>query len=318
MRSPAATSTIMPGATWRAGSVARPPVGLEHRDRLRVERQQPRRRPARAAPRAPVEVAPDQQEEQQHDRAVEIGVLAAARGLEQAHRQASTSPTVIGTSMLVRPRRSACQAEREERPAGIDDRRQRDQRREPVQQRTRRLAHALGVAGPDRDRQQHHVAGGEARDRHGAQQLPLGRVLAGGELRRVVGNRAEAEVRKGPQQATGQLLGPAPGHREPPRGQVDARALDRRVGREGALDAAHAAAAMHAVDHQMQPMQPALGLHIPVDDGDSLARRIGDPERVRGHGRRNTRRVPRQTSPAASMLRSTSHWPASGSSTSAS
>ena len=74
----------------------------------------------RALPaRALVEIAADQQEEQQRDGAVEIGVLGR-RGWSRPGSSpgARITASEIGTSMLVRPARSARQAERKNgRPA---------------------------------------------------------------------------------------------------------------------------------------------------------------------------------------------------------
>ena len=58
----------------------------------------------------------------------------------------------------------------EERLARIGGGRQRDQRREPVEEVAGLLRHVGDVAGPYRDRQQHDVHGGEARDREALHQ----------------------------------------------------------------------------------------------------------------------------------------------------
>ena len=101
----------MPGPTSLAGRQRSVPSAVEHGDGAGIERQQTLGRGARAAARAPVEIAADQQEEQQHHRGIEIGVLAAADRLGRLIAAASETPSAIGTSMLVRRWRSAPQAE---------------------------------------------------------------------------------------------------------------------------------------------------------------------------------------------------------------
>ena len=147
IRSPAATRRSSRRDRGRRNRTA-PAVGSSTVT-ARVPRARRRSAAARVPAGAPVEIAPDQQEEQQHDRGVEVDVRAAAAVSNRLMPLASRTPSEIGTSMLVRRLRSA-RARIEERPAGVQDRRQRDQRREPVQQVPRRRSHVLEVAGPDR------------------------------------------------------------------------------------------------------------------------------------------------------------------------
>ena len=84
-----------------------------------AQRQQLLGRRASLAAGAMVEHAADQQEEQQRDGGVEIGVRAALRCVcARLMPVTRITPTLIGTSMLVRPWRSAATAERKNgRPA---------------------------------------------------------------------------------------------------------------------------------------------------------------------------------------------------------
>ena len=103
----------------------------------------------RLAPHRLVEHAPEQQEEQQHDGGIEIGVVRRAAASRTSDMpSASITPSEIGTSMLMRPARSARQALAEERLARIGRRRQRDQRREPVEE-VARLVGVMSVTLPD-------------------------------------------------------------------------------------------------------------------------------------------------------------------------
>ena len=143
-----------------------PPVGIEHRHRARSKGQQALGGGTRLAASPAVQIAADQQEEQQRHGTVEIGVLGATHGFEQAHaggKQYGQGYRHIHVEPAAgqRPGRGA-----EEWQAGIGDRRQRDEGGEPMQQVPGRRPHILEMPGPDRNRQQHHIGRGEARDRH--------------------------------------------------------------------------------------------------------------------------------------------------------
>ena len=136
IRSPAATSTSCPAsqllAGARCGSCRRAAstvtaAAFSASSRSAAERG--------AAAGALVEIAADQQEEQERDRRCR-NRRAGRRGWSRPGSSpgARITPSEIGTSMLVRPARSARAGRAEERPAGIGDGRQRDQRLEPVQQ----------------------------------------------------------------------------------------------------------------------------------------------------------------------------------------
>ncbi len=189
MRSPVPTSTRSPGATdcWLRRWML--PSGCKHRDIGGAQRQQLFGGGPRLAARAVVEHAADQQEEQQRDGGVEIGVRAAAAcvcaRLMPVTRMHADADRHVHVGAPMAQRRSGGG---EERPSGIGDRRHRDQRRDPVQQVARRRPHvvqqAADLAGPDADRQQHDVAGGEAGDRERTQQGAAGGVLRRRERRR--------------------------------------------------------------------------------------------------------------------------------------
>jgi hypothetical protein len=271
---------------------ALPAVGVDHHHGAGVQGQQPLGGRAGPAARPAVEITADQQEEQQHHGRIEVGVLAAAHGLEQAHGGRQHDPyrdrhVHVGAAAAQRsPGRG------EEWAPRIGDRRQRDQRREPVQQRPRRLAHALRVPSPHRDREQHDVAGGKARHRHGAQELPLLAGIAGCERRRVVGHRPEAQLLEDADELGAEGRRAMPGEREPARREVDPRLVHRRLRAQRALDAAHAAAAVHALDHKVEAVLIALRAHVGADAGATrhLGRRSAEglsfESSARAHGRR--------------------------------
>ena len=124
------------------GHIAAAAVGLDQRGALGGERDQLRDGRAGAGAHQVVEVAPGEQEEQQRDGGVEIGMRLAVDGLEQAHEG--------GEQHAERDRHihvDAAEPERidrriEEGPTGIGDGGKRDHRRQPVEQVAR------GAFGP--------------------------------------------------------------------------------------------------------------------------------------------------------------------------
>ena len=128
--------------------------------------------------------------------------------------------------MLVRPARRATKRGAEERPSSVGDRRQGDQRLEPVEERAGGIAHAGRVAGPDRDRQQHDVAGREPGHGEAAQQFALGRGRPAPAAGR--GRTARRYSRAPPPPAPAGCRArarPASAMRQPARGQVHPRRL---------------------------------------------------------------------------------------------
>ena len=169
-------------------------VRLQQRHRAAAQGQQALGGGARAAACPMVEVAADQQEEQQGHRGVEVGVFAAVDRLEEAHARGEQHAERDRHVHVRPPAAQGGEGGAEEGPAGEEDRRQRDQGREPVQQVAGRRSHVMEVPGPDRDRKQHHVAGCEAGDRQRDQQLLLAAVFAGALLARIEGRHPEAQA----------------------------------------------------------------------------------------------------------------------------
>ena len=175
----------------------------------------------------------------------------------------------IGTSMFVRRSASACERRREEGTTGINNGRQGDQGGEPVQQRPGGLAH-IG-ARPDRDREQHDVAGGEAGNRHGAQQLFFGQCIGRAERRGIIGSGRIAKLIEGRDHLVTDV-GRAD-HRQPAGGEVEARSLDARQTADLALDFLETTAAMDIVNHQIQLGPTGTGRH--ADSVGWLGKRLG-------------------------------------------
>ena len=245
------------------GNPARvPPVIADHRYAAILQRDQPGRGGLRLTPGAPVEKAPDQQEEQQGDRRIEIGMRPAADRFPQAdsgrqrHRERNRHVHVGPAGAQGLQRRA------EEGPPGPSQCRQGDQRREPVEQTAGLGRHAFGVARPDRQRQQHDIGRGETGDCHAADHLPFFRggpdrqafwhedrgVIAGSAQRgdeAFAGTLAFGRVRS---QCADLRVAPADAH--PPLGQVRTGPIDSGQRREGPFDLRDAGAAMHAVHMQ--------------------------------------------------------------------
>lgn len=135
---------------------------------------------ARATAHGLIEHPPDQEKEDEHDGAVEIGMLSVAQRLGHRHAQrehdAERDREVHGEAS----RPQAPERPLVKRLAGIGGGRQRDHRLDPVEQIAGFRRDVGHVAGPDRDCQQHHVHRGEARDGERAHKLShlrrLGRV----------------------------------------------------------------------------------------------------------------------------------------------
>ena len=125
-----------------------------------------------------------EQEEQQHHRAVKIGMGPAGRGFIDAQagcqQYADRNGHIhIGPAIAQRHRRR-----REKRAPGIGNNRDRDQRGEPVEQ----VTGDAGCTGPDADRQQHDVhhpeaGNGKRADQPGGAALFLGERIVGKNLR---------------------------------------------------------------------------------------------------------------------------------------
>ena len=248
----------MPGATCSAGSARRRPSASST---VTAPARSASRRSAaeRARPRArPVEVAADEQEEQQHDRAVEIGVRAAADRLGEAHRRSRAGRR----SRSARPCWCGRRAARP-RPRGRTAGRR---RRSPAARSARRTSAAgrasprpcPGVPGPDRDREQHDVGGGEARRPPWRAAAPSSPASPAASASGSKGTARKPSPSTTPTQRAPRAAGPR---------QASARRrvvrLTRGLGARGlglqrALDPAHAAAAMHALDHQVQAVRRAV------------------------------------------------------------
>ncbi len=150
----------------------------------------------------------------------------------------------------------------EERLAGISDRGQGDERRQPVKEIARLRSHVGGVAGPHRDRQQHDVHGGKTRHREASQQ-PAGvkafLVLHALGLERM-GPVAEALDRADDLARLERVV--APIHGKPAIGEIEACVDDARQLREPALDPPDAAGAVDAFHRKVHVRLAALVSHV--------------------------------------------------------
>ena len=187
-----------------------------------------------------VEVAADEQEEQQGYRRVEEDVLAAADALEQAEAQRQQHRERDRHIHVEPPSAQAGNSRDEEWMAGIRHHRQGDRGREKVE----RLAQARIGAGPHSDGQQHHVAGAKAGHRHRAKQ-PLSRGGRRGDRSAVLdGGRGIAERFQPLDNRHGVGVLPSQRHQDPARGEIDPRRrhlwqlVERPLDRGDALAAA--------------------------------------------------------------------------------
>ena len=216
----------MPGRISLDRQVALRSVGLQHRCAARGQPGQPLDGRARPFAHHVIERAADQQEEQQRDRGVEIGMRTVMDRLVEAHAEGEQHAD-RDRHVHVGPAVRAAPARPSGRRRGRNRRgRQGDRRREPVEEVAR-----LGIrARPHGDRQHHDVARGKAGDRKRPHQLASGRrpsprraeIVEVGVEARLVQGRDEGRRRIAP-----------PGDRDAPGRQIDARPLDLRAGRPG-------------------------------------------------------------------------------------
>ena len=144
--------------------------------------------------------------------------------------------------MLSRARRERAPGAAEERLAGIGRGRQRDQRGQPMEEVARLLASCRCVAGPHRDRQQHDVHRGKARDRQASHQpARLARLVGLGALR-LERMAAIADVSSAVDDVARLERLLAPVDRQPAVGEVEPRLDDAGKLLQPALDLADAAA----------------------------------------------------------------------------
>ena len=133
-RSPGRSSTMSPGwiaATGTCGNF----VGPDELGRgLGLERGEISGDRACSPPHALVEIAPYQQECQQHDRRIEIGMLGVVHGLDDRHAQRKNDADADRNIHIDVARAQRAKRRPEEGLARIGRGRQRDQRRQPVEE----------------------------------------------------------------------------------------------------------------------------------------------------------------------------------------
>ncbi len=181
------------GCEVRDGHGADPAARPHDQRRHAGEADQVLGREARPRPRPAVQIAADEEEEEQPHRGVEIGVRAAGDGLLQAHAGGEDDGEGDGHVHVEGAGAQGREGRAEEGLPGIGHGGKRDQGRDPVEHGACRLAHAAPVAGPDRDREQHHIGGGEAGHGEGHEEAPLLARARLAQARGVVGRRGVAE-----------------------------------------------------------------------------------------------------------------------------
>ncbi len=203
---------------------------------------------SRSPPHVVVEIPPDQQEEQQHNGGFEIGMMLVLDGLDdrQGDRQCHADHD---RHIHVQPAGSqGVEGAAKERPPGVGNRRQGNQRRQPVEEIPGFRGDVGGIARPHGNGQQHDVHTGKAGNRQAAQQLFAGLVLTlllACRIKRV-GLVSETFQLGDDLVSPGLVFRPVDG--EPLAGQVDACRPDARKPFQTSLDVSHAGSAGDAVD----------------------------------------------------------------------
>ena len=207
---------------------------------------------ARAPARTAVEVAADQEKEEQRDGRIKVGVLLPRPRLVQADDAGERDADRYRHVHVGAPGPECGQGRPKEGPAGIGDGRQGDGRRQPVEQGACGIAHRAVMARPDGNGEQHDVGRREARHRHGAQKLTGLAIVAGGCRNGVVGRQPEAQGCDQAGMAGGVGDRSPPRERQPPCRQMYPRARDRGVACQQALDQPDAGGAVEPVDQQLE------------------------------------------------------------------
>ena len=230
---------------------------------------------AGVAPRAVVQHPAQQQEEAQRHGGVEIGVGAALGDLEQAdagREDQGEADRHVHVDVAVAQH---AQRRAEEGHAGERGGRQRDQRRNPVQQ----VAGGVGRPGPDRDREQHHVHHRKARDGEAGEQVaPLAVTLGVVHGPRVEGAGGVADPREGGDHVLGLRRGGVVGGRDATQAEVDAGRAQAGGAGQRVFDALDAGGAVDAGDEEVEPPQPLARV------GDEARQPAGAREGGRGAG----------------------------------
>ncbi len=213
---------------------------IQHQRARRRLLEQRRHASPCAPPHHAVEATPRQQEEQQHHRPIEPGMFAAADGFEQAHRRRQQHADADRHVHVGAPLPERSPGGTEEWLARISNRRQGDQRRQPVKHRPRRAFRAR----PDRHRQQHDVHRREARHSKRAHQRPA---LCRRDVLTRIGKRLGIEPQRNDRRL--QLRRGQCGimtDRNPLRAHIDARGMDAGRQRQAVFDLRQASRAMDA------------------------------------------------------------------------
>ena len=217
-----------------------------------------------------VERPADEQEEQERDRRVEIGVWPVDHRFVEAQAVGQRNPQRDRHIHVHAPVAKRVPRRAEEDPAREDEGRNGDQRRKPVEQVAGRIVRAR----PHRDRQQHDVPGGEARHRQSADEFRKQRVAAsfvGLEQMRGIADAAEHVCDR---RCFAAIM-----HRDAARRQVDARGDDAREPAQFALDLGDAGTAMRIGNRQVD--LPHAVTEIAAGERQ-LARRGRGPARAAG------------------------------------
>ncbi len=260
------------------------PIGAKARGDRRLQREQIPRGASRLGPQLVVEIAADQQQEEQGDCGVEIGVRPAPQGLRKADRQGQEHADRDRHVHVGLAASQRAPGGLEERHAGVEGAGRGHQRAQPVHQGPSADAHLLAEQpGPGRHREHHHIADAETGDAQGEGEPPAFAILQGPRFRGIKGGRRIAEVLQGGDHVGGPEAAHAPARREPAGREVQAGLGDARQGAHGRLDLAQAGGAARAFDQELDFL---LALAARTDEGGEVRGRGADD----GVGQRHSSR----------------------------
>ena len=255
-------------------------VGIDPLRRRRLQQHQGARRALGPLAELVVEIPAYEQEEDEADRRVEIGVTPALPRLGKAdgQREDKADGDRHIHIRLAAPQRAPGRGE--EGLARIDRAGRGDQRAEPVHRRARAVPHLLSEQGrPGRHREHHHIADAKARDPKRQSQLAALGVDTVFRFERVEGRALIAKSIKGADDGGGIGLPCPPVDDQPSRGQVQPRGDDALQFAHMALDLGEAAGAPGAGDQKLHA-RPAVRFR--PDEARKVLSKIDG-----GHGQTN-------------------------------
>src|SRR3546814_5871599 len=164
-------SSDLTGHALLQGNVSPGSIAALRRGAARAESRKAADRRACLLAHELVARAADEEEEHEHDGCIEIGMRSVIDRIVETHAEGEQHADGDRHIHVGAPMAERVPGGTEENATRIDQNGQGDGGRDPVEQ----VAHIRLGARPDRDRQEHDIAGSEAGHRQGADEFKIGR-----------------------------------------------------------------------------------------------------------------------------------------------